>query len=98
MESCIDYTLRWTCTIALLVLPCINALINSYAQMLIIRIGISLKAMASDAIYRKALRLTSSAKGTTSTGQLVNIMSTDTNILLQFMMIVSILVMIPVMV
>lgn len=66
--------------------------------MLVIRIGISLKAMASDAIYRKALRLTSSAKGTTSTGQLVNIMSTDTSILLQFMMIISILVMIPVMV
>lgn len=66
--------------------------------MLVIRIGISLKAMASDAIYRKALRLTSSAKGTTSTGQLVNIMSTDTTMLLQFMMIVSILVMIPVMV
>ena len=66
--------------------------------MLVIRIGISLKAMASDAIYRKALRLTSSAKGTTSTGQLFNIMSTDTAMLLQFMMIVSILVMIPVMV
>ena len=66
--------------------------------MLVIRIGISLKAIASDAIYRKALRLTSSAKGTTSTGQLVNIMSTDTSILLQFMMIISILVMIPVMV
>ena len=36
-----------------------------------------MKTMASDAIYRKALVLTSSAKGTTSTGQLVNIMSSD---------------------
>ena len=38
-----------------------------------------MKSMASEAIYRKALKLTSTAKGTTSTGQLVNIMSTDTN-------------------
>ena len=39
-----------------------------------------MKTMASDAIYRKALVLTSSAKGTTSTGQLVNIMSNDASI------------------
>ena len=41
--------------------------------------GVQMKSMASEAIYRKALKLTSTAKGTTSTGQLVNIMSTDTN-------------------
>ena len=39
-----------------------------------------MKTMASDAIYRKALVLTSSAKGATSTGQLVNIMSNDASI------------------
>lgn len=57
-----------------------------------------MKCMASEAIYRKALRLTSTAKGSTSTGQLVNIMSTDTNALLMFTMVVSIVFMVPIMV
>lgn len=42
-------------------------------------ISIYVKTMASEAIYRKALVLSSTARGETSTGQLVNIMSSDTN-------------------
>ena len=66
--------------------------------MMMARIAVSAKAMSSEAIYRKALRLTSTAKGSTSTGQLVNIMSTDTNVLLQFIQLTNLFVMIPVMV
>ena len=71
---------------------------NSMLFMMMTKIAISLKRMASEAIYRKALKLTSTAKGDISTGQLVNIMSTDTNVLLQFVMAVNIISMIPVMV
>ena len=71
---------------------------NTMLFMMMTQIAISLKCMASEAIYRKALKLTSTAKGDISTGQLVNIMSTDTNVLLQFVMIVNIIAMIPVMV
>ena len=71
---------------------------NTMLFMMMTKIAISLKCMASEAIYRKALKLTSSAKGDISTGRLVNIMSTDTNVLLQFMMIVNIAALIPIMV
>ena len=76
----------WTYAIILLIIPLLTSLLNSAFQMMIVRIAVSMKCMASEAIYRKALRLTSTAKGSTSTGQLVNIMSTDTNALLMFTM------------
>ena len=88
----------WTYAIILLIIPLLTSLLNSAFQMMIVRIAVSMKCMASEAIYRKALRLTSTAKGDISTGQLVNIMSTDTNVLLQFVMAVNIIAMIPVMV
>ena len=87
----------WTYAIILLIIPLLTSLLNSAFQMMIVRIAVSMKCMASEAIYRKALRLTS-AKGSTSTGQLVNIMSTDTNALLMFTMVVSIVFMVPIMV
>ena len=57
-----------------------------------------MKSMASEAIYRKALKLTSTAKGTTSTGQLVNIMSTDTNTLQTFSVFIMNIISAPLMV
>ena len=90
--------MRWVYAGLLLVVPLITTFVNSIVQMMMTKIAISLKCMASEAIYRKALKLTSSAKGDISTGRLVNIMSTDTNVLLQFVMAVNIIAMIPVMV
>ena len=90
--------MRWVYSLLLLVMPLLNACISSTVQMMFTKVAVSLKCMASEAIYRKALRLTSTAKGDTSTGQLVNIMSTDTNVLLQFVLIVNIVAMIPLMV
>ena len=90
--------MRWVYAGLLLVVPLITTFVNSIVQMMMTKIAISLKCMASEAIYRKALRLTSTAKGDISTGQLVNIMSTDTNVLLQFVMIVNIAALIPIMV
>ena len=90
--------MRWVYAGLLLVVPLITTFVNSIVQMMMTKIAISLKCMASEAIYRKALKLTSTAKGDISTGQLVNTMSTDTSVLLQFVMTVNIISMIPVMV
>ena len=90
--------MRWLYSILLLVVPLIVTVMNTMLFMMMTKIAISLKCMASEVIYCKALKLTSTAKGDISTGQLVNIMSTDTNVLLQFVMAVNIIAMIPVMV
>ena len=95
--SCIDYTQRWIYTIILLLVPCLNAIINSVMQMMMVKLGVQMKAVAQEAVYRKALKLSSAAKGATSTGQLVNIMSTDTSVLLQFVLVINVIIMIPVM-
>ena len=71
---------------------------NSMLFMMMTIIAVSFKCMASEAIYRKALKLTSTAKGDISTGQFVNIMSTDTSVLLQFVMAINIAALIPIMV
>ena len=97
-ESRPDMKMRWVYTVLMLLAPLIQAVVASVIQMMMARIAVSAKAMSSEAIYRKALRLTSTAKGSTSTGQLVNIMSTDTNVLLQFIQLTNLFVMIPVMV
>ena len=90
--------MRWVYAVLLLIAPIIVAALNSIIQMMITNIAVAMKCISSEAIYRKALRLTSTAKGDTSTGQLVNIMSTDTNVLLQFIQLTNLFVMIPVMV
>lgn len=94
----VDMSRYWAYAIILLLVPLLTSLLNSAFQMMIVKIAVSMKCMASEAIYRKALRLTSMAKGSTSTGQLVNIMSTDTNSLLMFTMMMSIVFMVPIMV
>ena len=94
----VDQKRYWIYAVVLLIAPLISSLINSAVQMMLVNIAISMRGMACEAIYRKALRLTSTAKGSTSTGQLVNIMSTDTNVLLQFIQLTNLFVMIPVMV
>ena len=79
----------------LLVVPLINALATTSSHMMLIQTAVSMKSMVSEAIYRKALCLSSISKGSTSTGQLVNIMSSDTNSLVMFALSVSLIITIP---
>ena len=62
-------------TLILLLVPIIDACLNSVVTMMMVKLGVQMRAIAQEAVYRKALRLTSTAKGSTSTGQLVNIIT-----------------------
>ncbi|KAK8803750.1 hypothetical protein WA158_001444 [Blastocystis sp. Blastoise] len=96
-EEYLNDATRWTYTVLLFVLPVINSYLSTSAQMIMTRIGVQMKSMASEAVYRKALYLTSTAKGNTSTGQLVNIMSSDTNMLQMFAAVILMTISVPIM-
>ena len=88
----------WIYAVILLLVPVIIALMASTCMMMLVRTAVCMKSMVSEAIYRKALRLSSVSKGTTSTGQLVDIMSSDTNSLMMFTIMMTVVVSIPLLV
>ena len=94
----IDDRKYWLYAIILLCVPILTATLDCTCMMMLVRVAVSMKSMASEAIYRKALRLSSVSKGTTSTGQLVNIMSSDTNSLMMFTIMMTVVVSIPLLV
>lgn len=68
----------------LLILPFLSAFLTSWARLSLDKTAVNMKSVASEACYQKALRLSSSGKGTISTGELLNVMSADTQSILRF--------------
>ena len=52
----------WIYAVVLLLVPVIIALMASTCMMMLVRIAVCMKSMVSEAIYRKALRLSSVSK------------------------------------
>ena len=55
-----------------------------------------MKLMIQDAIYQKALRLSASSRSQVSSGQLINLMTTDTSQIIDFTCTVLVIVIIPI--
>lgn len=59
------------------VFPLLGSLCFNWHNQFVARIGFRARAALTTAVYRKSLKLSSSARSTTSVGVIVNIMSTD---------------------
>ena len=80
----------------LFLVPFVGAVCISISRMIIARVGVTMKMILQDAVYRKVFQLSSTAVQTTSTGELVNIMSTDTSEVISFTCTVLVIFAIPI--
>jgi ABC-type multidrug transport system fused ATPase/permease subunit len=67
----------WILVALLFVLPTSNSLLLARCNLLIAKIVVKVRGSLETAIYRKILLLTSTAKGATSSGQIINLVADD---------------------
>ena len=82
--------------ILLFILPAVGTLFISASRLLIARVGVCMKLMLQDAISQKTLRLLAFSLSQVSSGQLVTMMTTDTDQVIDFTCTVLVIVIIPI--
>ena len=73
-----------------------GTLFISASRLLIARVGVRMKLMLQDAIYQKTLRLRAFSLSQVSSGQLVTMMTPDTDQIIDFTCTVLVIVIIPI--
>lgn len=68
----------WVCVSLMFVLPMTGSIFAAHSNIFLAHIGLQFRNALVNMIYRKALRLSASARQMSSTGQIVNMFSTDT--------------------
>ncbi|CAG9797144.1 unnamed protein product [Chironomus riparius] len=66
-------------TFALFLITFVMAILNGHQSIIAYRVGFCMRTSLISAIYRKALRISSEAKRTTTVGEIVNLMAVDSN-------------------
>jgi ABC-type multidrug transport system fused ATPase/permease subunit len=79
----------WTMVASMFVLPFIGSVIAAHSNGMMAHIGVQIRNSLINAIYRKAIKLSPAAKQASSTGQIVNMFSSDTRQLQQFLFFVN---------
>lgn len=66
-------------TFGLFLISFVMAILNGHQSIIAYRVGFCMRTSLISAIYRKALRISSAAKRTTTVGEIVNLMAVDSN-------------------
>ncbi|KAK8793492.1 hypothetical protein WA158_004851 [Blastocystis sp. Blastoise] len=75
---------HWIYAFCLFIIPICNSLCNSYGWLLLCRVGIQMRGIATEALYRKTLMLNPLSRRQMDTGKILNMMSTDTDMIQMF--------------
>jgi len=76
----------WVLVAALAGIPCLITLAESGHNVIMIHAGVFVKTAVSTMLYNKSLTVSNTGRGSTSTGQVVNMMSNDTQQLQRFLL------------
>lgn len=85
----------WVLTVLLFVIPQIGSICSAQNNIVMSHIGVQIRNILTNVIFRKSLRLSSASRSSTSTGQIVNMFSTDTKQLQGLMYFASMIVFAP---
>ena len=80
----------------LFLVPACAAVFISISRNVIARVGVRMKLMLEDAIFQKTLRLSAVSRSDTSTGQLINLLTSDTGQIIDFTCTILVVVIIPI--
>jgi len=87
--------IRWILVALLFVLPVLGSVLSARSNVIMQHLGIQIRNVLVNAIYRKSLRLSPSARQISSTGQIVNMFSNDTNALQRFIGFMNVVALAP---
>ena len=82
--------------ILLFLVPAGATVFISISRSVIARVGVRMKLMLEDAIFQKSLRLPAVSRSNTSTGQLINLLTSDTGQIIDFTCTILVVVIIPI--
>ncbi|KAJ1419431.1 P-loop containing nucleoside triphosphate hydrolase protein [Ochromonadaceae sp. CCMP2298] len=86
----------WTLAALMFVVPMLGTVLAAHSNLVLAHCGLQFRNALIAAIYRKALRLSPSARQKSSTGQIVNMFSNDTAQLQRFLLFLNNLFLAPV--
>jgi ATP-binding cassette subfamily C (CFTR/MRP) protein 1 len=86
---------QWILVALMFIIPMIGSLCSARSNALMAHLGIQFKNILVDAIYQKALKLSPQSRQLTSTGQIVNMFSSDTTQVQHFLLFFNICALCP---
>lgn len=94
-EAKLSTPLLWILVSLMFILPMLGTLFAAHSNIILAHIGLQFRNILIDAIYRKSLKISSSSRAQTSTGQIVNMFSNDTRQLQGFLFFINNLILAP---
>ena len=85
----------WVEVVGLFVVPLVASILHARHMVIMQHCAVFARTACSTLLFQKALRISPSGRARTNTGQVVNMMSVDTNVIMRFIQVVGMTVVTP---